>query len=242
MYWRITVMKLLYTIKPSRFEIHKIILPWIFVSLLILAGCVGLDETQELPSRVSNDGLLPPTTPVQTIVQPDVETPTSTAVIRETPESTPTKADLQPSEDVEIPLRPPATETNIPPTATPTPPTPTSTPFIASGFVIHQGGITDNRHILVSQPGTESHQLPQGGYFGGQALSPDGTELIVDTRTSTTEQRSPEQVKLLNLNTGELSSLNLLAHPFSRIYWSPDGESLLYLPYGTEKDQLVSYD
>jgi hypothetical protein len=201
-------------------------IPFFQILLLctILSGCQLI--TQEVP-------FAPSTLP------PDPGKPVSTIeTLAATPTSTNTAIPVTPSS---IPVTPSATA--MPPTPSPTI-TSTPTPFKATSFLLYGIVIDEDSQIYALQPGGESHFVSTGQMLPGQALSPDGTKLIIDTNDRSQPPLSPEKVFMLSLETGEKSSMNLLAHPRSGIFWSADGNSLLYIDKysSNDADQLILYD
>lgn len=115
-------------------------------------------------------------------------------------------------------------------------------------FLIFEGAFLDEDNnqleaIYYSQPGAVSTFLSEGQLITGESLSPDGTKLIFDQDGSTLSyQLRPNQLWLANLETGEITLLQLLKRP-TRIFWTIDSHSFLYtLGVGEESLQLVSYN
>jgi Tol biopolymer transport system component len=219
---------------PKRIKLHFVngwlewpkIIP-LFQTLflyLALVGCQMIEPEAVLESTT----LTPiPTRPVVALESPLVTaTPSNTAI-----PITPSPVFATPSPTVTLPTPSP--------TITLTP-----TPLTVDGFLLYGVVVDEEGRIYALQPGSESHFVSTGQMLPGQALSPDGTMLIIDTNDRSQPPLSPEKVFMLSLETGEKSSMNLLAHPRSGIFWSADGNSLLYIDnYSSDDtDQLILYD
>ena len=117
--------------------------------------------------------------------------------------------------------------------------------LIPDGFLLYGlAGIDEEYQIYALQPDETSRFVSKGQMLSGQAYSPDGTMLIVDTNDWSSPPLSPDKVFILNLETGETLPLNLLAHPRSGVFWSADGNSLLYIDKYSEDavNKLIMYD
>lgn len=180
----------------------------------------------------------------------------ATTVVLTTPRVTSTVTDVTaPAVNAAKPTPIPATITPIPLPATFSPTTDaltveataTATPtvsFITGGFLVYGVIIDQIEYIYALQPGHTSRFLLSGRLLSGHPHSPDGTSLIIDTNNWSNPPLSPDKVFILDLETEEMLPLNLLAHPRSGVFWSADGNSLLYVDKYSDdtNDQLIVYD
>ncbi len=205
---------------------NKTIFYQVLFFCLILAGC-----QTSTPEAAFESASLPPT---RTMSAAATHTPSATATTNPT---------ATPAEPSPVPVT--ATPTAIPATPTTAPTTASAIPFPVEGFLLY--GITtidDESEIYALQPGGQSRFIAAGQMLGGQAFSPDGTKILVDTNDWSKPPLTPDKVVILDLQTGEVLPLNLLAHPRGGVFWSADGDSLLYVDRYSEEgaDKLLLYD
>lgn len=117
---------------------------------------------------------------------------------------------------------------SVEPTATGTA-TPVSAWLIndLSNFLLYEAG-RPNYKIYLSRPGNTSQLIGPGHLLRGQPWAPDGRQFAIDPRLSATQlDEEPNYVVIADLATGQTSIINLFAHS-GEVYWSPNGEELLY--------------
>jgi dipeptidyl aminopeptidase/acylaminoacyl peptidase len=75
--------------------------------------------------------------------------------------------------------------------------------------------------------------------YAGQPWSPDGSHFFFNSGTSSLD---PEQFAIANLQTGEVTAIQLTGRP-NEVFWSPDGMHLLYVNEATTAPiRLMLYD
>jgi hypothetical protein len=84
--------------------------------------------------------------------------------------------------------------------------------------------------------GEESQFVIQGSLPRGQPVSPDNNKLLIDMGSA-----NVSALKLLDLQTGQTESLELLLKP-SEVFWSPNGEYLIYVIWEDQQTQLVLFN
>jgi Tol biopolymer transport system component len=121
-------------------------------------------------------------------------------------------------------------------------PTPTPVGWLVtdwSNFLLRE----DRYNIYLLRPGQTSQFITRGTLLNGQPWSPDGTKFIFDN-SSSHQSNPPPELAMADLNTGQVSVINLLKRP-NYIFWSPDGKYLLYFNVEQEPNytnQIVLYD
>lgn len=210
----------------------------ILILWFVLVGC------QVIPPEAALESVTVP--PIRTMPsipdeKPEVNTVLNTPVVPVTQSPIPTQVTSTPSSTRDLPTLSPTT---MLPTATSTiEPSPTT--FRANGFLLY--GITNidgENQIYALQPSGESRFVTTGQMLTGQAFSPEGTKILVDTSDWSNPPLAADKVFVFDLETGETTPLNLLAHPRDGVFWARDGNALLYIARysADDTDQLVLYD
>ncbi len=122
--------------------------------------------------------------------------------------------------------------------------TPSPVSFKEDGMFLYGATVNDEDHIYALQPGGRSSFITKGIMFYGQAISPDGTKIVVDANPLSQRPPLPENVFIFDVETGETLPFNFLGVPPFKVYWSADGSSILYVARYDEAspEQLVVYD
>lgn len=207
--------------------LSKTITLYLFVFLcILLAGCQSATQSEVQPAT-----LLP--TAIQTVAP--VETPQiiATASIP-TASVTPTQQMTSPTPDIER-----ETDSGSLELITPSP-----VSFTKDGMFLYGATINGEDHIYALQPGGTSRFITKGIMLYGQAISPDGTKIVVDANPLSQQPPLPDNVFIFDVETGEISPFNFIGVPPFKVFWSDDGSSILYLARYDEAspDQLVVYD
>ncbi|MBK8987687.1 MAG: hypothetical protein IPM39_16680 [Chloroflexi bacterium] len=202
---------------------------YLFVFLyILLAGCQSATQSEVQPAT-----MLP--TAIQTVAP--VETPqTIAAATIPIASVTPTQQMTRPTPDPDKEGEPESVTLEL---ATPSP-----VSFEEDGMFLYGATINDEDHIYALQPGGSSRFITKGIMLYGQAISPDGTKIVVDANPLSQQPSLPENVFIFDVETGEISPFNFLGVPPFKVFWSDDGSSILYLARHDEAspDQLVVYD
>ena len=95
-----------------------------------------------------------------------------------------------------------------------------------SNVLLFQAYLTPSDLYLL-QPKQEPEFLGGGQVLGGIPWSPDRTKFLFNDSPSYRETELPPYLSMLDLVTMQITQINLLDRPL-RVYWSPDGNYLLY--------------
>lgn len=196
------------------------IVSWLILLVACQAGVQNQQPSQATPigttSSVSIEHLTPEGQPVITSAPP-LLTPVSPLPSATTP-GTPT---VSPS-------------TDIPPKPGPTT-APTSQPsweITALGdFLLYGDEVGGERYIYAFLGDGTSQFVSYGDLLGGQPWSPDGRQLVFANGKRSFDY-PPGEIAIADLETGTVSEIRLEGKP-EEVYWSPDGNHLLY-PVSTE--------
>lgn len=143
------------------------------------------------------------------------------------------------SADDTLPASPEAAPTAIQTVPSPSPvatSAPAATPAPAPALLFDT--TIDDWMIAVWPVGQTAQPIAGGNLLYGQALSPDGRRVVIDTQRTGWQSHG---VAILNLTDGSIEPLHLLADPYT-VHWSPDGRLLLYEYWGESDSQLVVHD
>jgi len=122
--------------------------------------------------------------------------------------------------------------------------TPSPVSFKEDGMFLYGATVNDEDHIYALQPGGRSRFITKGIMLYGQAISPDGTKVVVDANPLSQRPPLSENVFIFDVETGETLPFNFLGVPPFKVFWSVDGSSILYVARYDEASpaQLVVYD
>ncbi|MCZ7672013.1 MAG: hypothetical protein M5U34_35255 [Chloroflexi bacterium] len=86
--------------------------------------------------------------------------------------------------------------------------TPSPVSFKEDGMFLYGATVNDEDHIYALQPGGRSRFITKGIMLYGQAISPDGTKVVVDANPLSQRPPLSENVFIFDVETGETLPFN----------------------------------